>query len=266
MLLVGAWLATHWLLREAPSGADRNTDEVREAQRHADYSYRLAVDPPAAKELRLFGLGDWIVERFRVRRLRLAELQWQATRVRERPLIWCLLVVLTANLVVFWSLGTAAADGRITLGWLVTWASAAVSTSMIAFGGLSWALDGACCTRRGRHAAERSHGSGGRLGRGKPNRRATCRRREIRFRNVTFAYPTTDEPVLANFDLTIPAGSSLAIVGQNGAGKTTVAKLLCRLYDPQAGAIEVDGVDLAVIRSELVAVAVGGGFSGLHPL
>jgi ABC-type multidrug transport system fused ATPase/permease subunit len=50
--------------------------------------------------------------------------------------------------------------------------------------------------------------------------------------------------VLDGFDLTIPAGSSLAIVGQNGAGKTTLAKLLCRLYDPQAGAIEADGVDL----------------------
>jgi ABC-type multidrug transport system fused ATPase/permease subunit len=42
----------------------------------------------------------------------------------------------------------------------------------------------------------------------------------------------------------VPAGSSLAIVGQNGAGKTTLAKLLCRFYDPQGGAIEIDGVDL----------------------
>src|SRR4029078_4808753 len=46
------------------------------------------------------------------------------------------------------------------------------------------------------------------------------------------------------FDFTVPAGSSLAIVGANGAGKTTIAKLLCRFYDPQGGAIEVDGVDL----------------------
>ena len=60
---------------------------------------------------------------------------------------------------------------------------------------------------------------------------------------MTFAYPG-GAPVLEHFDLTIPAGSSLAIVGQNGAGKTTLAKLLCRLYDPQSGAIEVDGVDL----------------------
>src|SRR5207245_7220861 len=61
------------------------------------------------------------------------------------------------------------------------------------------------------------------------------------------------------FRSAIPAGSSLAIVGQNGAGKTTIAKLLCRLYDPQDGAIEVDGVDLRALeldawRSRLTAV------------
>ena len=50
--------------------------------------------------------------------------------------------------------------------------------------------------------------------------------------------------MLNRLSLEIPAGSSLAIVGQNGAGKTTLAKLLCRLYDPQSGAIEVDGTDL----------------------
>jgi ABC-type multidrug transport system fused ATPase/permease subunit len=65
----------------------------------------------------------------------------------------------------------------------------------------------------------------------------------IRLRDVTFAYPG-GAPVLEHFDLTIPAGTSLAIVGQNGAGKTTLAKLLCRLYDPQVGTIEIDGVDL----------------------
>jgi ABC-type multidrug transport system fused ATPase/permease subunit len=72
----------------------------------------------------------------------------------------------------------------------------------------------------------------------------------LRFRNVTFTYPGAASPVLANFDLTIPAGSSLAIVGKNGAGKNTLAKLLCRLYDPQSGAIEVDGVDLRTLDLE----------------
>jgi ATP-binding cassette, subfamily B, bacterial len=83
--------------------------------------------------------------------------------------------------------------------------------------------------------------------------------KEIRFRNVTFAYPGGGAPVLEDFDLTIAVGSSLAIVGQNGAGKTTLAKLLCRLYDPQSGAIEIDGVDLRELdiaswRSRVTAV------------
>ena len=59
LLLAGAWLATHWLLRESSVWHDRNTEEVRGAQRDSDYAYRLAVDPPASKELRLFGLAGW---------------------------------------------------------------------------------------------------------------------------------------------------------------------------------------------------------------
>src|SRR5581483_3452405 len=61
LLLAGAWLATHWLLRESAVWRDRNTDEVRRAQRDAEYMYRLAVDPPASKELRLFGLAPWVI-------------------------------------------------------------------------------------------------------------------------------------------------------------------------------------------------------------
>ena len=53
---------------------------------------------------------------------------------------------------------------------------------------------------------------------------------------MSFRYPGSDRAVFAGLDLTVPAGTSLAIVGQNGAGKTTLAKLLCRLYDPDAGA------------------------------
>ena len=243
LLLAGAWLATHWLLRESAIWRDRNTDEVREAQRHADYAYRLAVDSPSAKELRLFGLADWTVERFTSRRRRLLDLQWQATRLRERPVLWSLLIVLSANVLVFWAIAADAASGSLALSRVVTFVSAAASTSMIAFGGLSWALDGAAAPAsavlRLREAMRPAGAltSGARAAQGLPAR-------EIRFRNLSFAYPRTDALVLDGFDLMIPAGSSLAIVGQNGAGKTTLAKLLCRLYDPQTGSIEIDGVDL----------------------
>src|SRR5689334_18013844 len=64
LLLAGVWVSTHWLLRESAVWRDRNTPEVRAAQRDAQYAYQLAVEPPAAKELRLFGLADWTLDRF----------------------------------------------------------------------------------------------------------------------------------------------------------------------------------------------------------
>ena len=69
-------------------------------------------------------------------------------------------------------------------------------------------------------------------------------RHGISFRNVTFRYPHSDAAVLQDFNLYIPAGRIVAIVGPNGAGKTTLFKLLCRFYDVDAGAIQLDGVDL----------------------
>jgi ATP-binding cassette subfamily B protein len=72
-------------------------------------------------------------------------------------------------------------------------------------------------------------------------------RRAITFEGVTFRYAGRDEDVLSELDLTIHAGQSLAIVGDNGAGKTTLVKLLARLYDPTAGRVAIDGVDLRTI-------------------
>jgi ATP-binding cassette, subfamily B, bacterial len=257
LLLAGAWLATHWLLRESAIWRDRNTDEVRAAQRDADYAYRLAVDPAPAKELRLFDLAAWTIDRFVSRRTRLHALQYEATRLREKPVAWSLLIVVGATIAVFWSLAADAASGAITLAQAAVFAQVAVGTSMIAFGGLNWALDSASPPVAAVLRLEPAMRSGGALTSGSRSA-AQLPTREVRFRGVGFAYPR-GAAVLDGFDLTIPAGSSLAIVGQNGAGKTTIAKLICRLYDPQAGAIEVDGVDirsldLASWRSRITAV------------
>jgi ATP-binding cassette, subfamily B, bacterial len=257
LVLTAAWLSTHWLLRESAVWFDRNTDEVRSAQRVADYAYRLAVDAPAGKELRLFGLVDWTIARFVTTRTRLHKLQYDATRLRERPLIWCLLIVGTANVAVMWALWSAAAAGRIDLGAFVVYAQCVVGTSLIAFGGLNWALDGAAAPVAAVARLEPAMASAGALVAGQ-SPAAGLPAHEIRFRDVSFAYPG-GPPVLNGFDLAIPARSSLAIVGQNGAGKTTLAKLLCRFYDPQAGAIEIDGrdvrsLDVAAWRSRLTAV------------
>jgi ATP-binding cassette, subfamily B, bacterial len=245
IVLAGAWLATHWLLRESAIWRDRNTDKVRAAQRDADYAYRLAVDPPSAKELRLFGLEGWTIDRFINRRTMLHALQYQATRLREKSVLWSLLLVVAANVAVFWSLASAAAAGQLTLAEMVVFAQSAVGTSMIAFGGLNWALDGSSAPVAAVLRLEPAMAPAGALPSGsRPATRLPTR--DLRFRDVTFAYPG-GPPVLEHFDLLIPAGSSMAIVGQNGAGKTTLAKLLCRLYDPQSGAVEVDGVDVRTL-------------------
>jgi ATP-binding cassette, subfamily B, bacterial len=257
VILAGAWLATHYLLRESGVWHDRNTPEVRGAQRDADYAYRLAVDPPASKEVRLFTLATWILDRFVQRRTHLHELQYAATRMRERPLAVSVLLVLTANVAIFWAVSSAAAAHQISLGQAVTFLQSAVGVSAIAFGGLNWALDGAAAPVAAVLRLRGSIKEGGILVSG--NEPATGKpAREIRLRDVTFAYPG-GVPVLEHFDLTVPAGTSLAIVGQNGAGKTTLAKLLCRFYDPQDGAIEIDGVDLRKLnlaswRSRITAV------------
>lgn len=242
-LIGGAWAATHWLLAESSVWRDRQTPEVMEAQRHADYAYRLAVDPPAAKEIRMFGLADWVVGGFAERRKRLVDLRYEATRLRERSVRWALLVVLFANAIFFLALAKDVAAGTLALGAASTFAFACVGTSAVAFGGLNWSLSLAAQVVRAVFRLEKAMAEGGALSNGAG---AVAEKPGVglRLRDVAFTYESGAEPVLDGLDLEIPAGRSLAIVGQNGAGKTTIAKLLCRLYDPQRGTIEVDGVDL----------------------
>jgi ATP-binding cassette subfamily B protein len=81
--------------------------------------------------------------------------------------------------------------------------------------------------------------------------------RRVRFESVTFGY--RDNLVLPGLDLDIPAGQTVAMVGETGAGKTTIARLLGRFYDPRSGRVTLDGVDLrqlpdAVLRSEIIVI------------
>ncbi|MDH3299328.1 MAG: ABC transporter ATP-binding protein/permease [Acidimicrobiia bacterium] len=266
LVLVAGWGSTHLLLKESGVWRDRNTDEVRTAQRHADYAYSLAVDAPAAKELRLFGLGDWVVDRFAERRRRLFELYWEATRLRERSVLSSLLAVSVANALVFWRLAAAVADGSIPVGDAVVYLMAAIMVSSMAFGALSWALDTSAAPAAAVDrlvalfaATETLTAPSGSQATGIAPSGPSAGAHTIEFRNVGFTYPRASGPVLSGLDLRIEAGTSLAIVGQNGAGKTTLAKLLCRFYDPDEGLIEVDGrpltdLDLDLWRSRVTAV------------
>jgi ATP-binding cassette subfamily B protein len=80
---------------------------------------------------------------------------------------------------------------------------------------------------------------------------------QVRFTGVSFTYPGADRPAVTGVDLDVPAGRTLALVGETGSGKTTLASLIARLYDPTAGSVHVDGIDIRDMRLTDLAAVVG---------
>jgi ATP-binding cassette subfamily B protein len=79
----------------------------------------------------------------------------------------------------------------------------------------------------------------------------------VRFEDVSFAYPGAGRPAVSGINLDVPAGSTLALVGETGSGKTTLASLAARLYDPGSGSVRIDGIDIRDIRLADLATIVG---------
>ena len=214
-------------------------------RRRRDYYRDLLATPSAGKEARIFGLVGWLRERYESHALAAVRPVWRARRrIVYVPFLvsipaWLLLAGAAAI-----GASRAAASGELTLGELVFALQAIVLIS--GFGTFFWQSDWQ--TEHGLRmydaverfeaaaAADRSAEVATAQADGRP-------REEIRFEQVTFGYGD-GAPVLRDLDLTIPAGRPLAIVGLNGAGKTTLVKLLARLYEPQAGRITVDGIDV----------------------
>ena len=82
-------------------------------------------------------------------------------------------------------------------------------------------------------------------------------RGEVRLDNLGFSYAGADRPTLTGIDVTVPAGRSLAIVGETGSGKTTLSYLIPRLYDVTEGRVLIDGVDVRDMSFDALAAAVG---------
>ena len=213
--------------------------------RKSDYLRGLAVQPPAGKEIRVFGLVGWLRAKVREAYLGVLGPVWaERRRVYLWPFVFFAgwgLVVAAAVLAVT---GYRAAEGLpLTSFILVVQAVLAAlrlgdffpeSDVQTAFGMLGYDAV--------RSFERRLAGFPDGVDRTRTDMPDPVR--TITFDNVTFAYPGQERPVLAGLDLTIEVGGTTAIVGINGAGKTTLIKLLTRLYEPTAGAIRVDGVDI----------------------
>ena len=223
----------------------RSQRAVWPAYRRAYYTASLATAPPAAKETRIFGLTEWLVARH--------EREWEAITSSlgpERAKVRSWLVrtqgMLTgAHIAVFVYLGYAATSGRVGLGAFAAALQATAGlTSLTATSHEDDAVDFGMASLDAvgrieeRAAAAEPVRVGNRSADGLP-------RQAIRFEDVSFTYPGAERPALRGLTLDLPAGSSVAIVGTNGAGKTTLVKLLARLYEPDAGRVTVDGIDLA---------------------
>ncbi|MGZ4397117.1 MAG: ABC transporter ATP-binding protein [Gaiellaceae bacterium] len=217
--------------------------------RRNNYFRRIGVDPPAAKELRVFGLAPWVRDRYRESFLEFMGPVWKE---RRRIYLGPFLVFAGFGLIVsagaLAALGHSAAGGGLTLRDLALTFQAAIaavnlgshypeSDTQTQFGMLAYA--GMIGFERG---VERYEGSTVHLD--PPRDPEGLPKRELSFEAVTFGYPGSERMVLNELELSIPAGKSTAIVGLNGAGKTTLVKLLGRLYEPVAGRIAADGIDI----------------------
>lgn len=243
---------------------DFDTQWVRN-YRMLDYLKRLLTSRDSAKEIRIFTLKDALVTRFRDFResqLR-AYLRMLLRSLRVRT---GLDVVSLAGVASIWAYAVyQAALARITVGDLTLVFNAAQQArgqlnALVGSGGQVYEqalfatrffdlldMDPASVEAALAPAAAN------------PEPVPMPMARGIEFRNVSFKYPGTDKWILRDVSFEIPARSKVAIVGENGAGKTTMVKLLSRLYDPVEGEIRFDGrdlrgYDLAELRRDVAVV------------
>jgi ATP-binding cassette, subfamily B, bacterial len=228
-----------------------------EDMRRAWYLQRLAGEPGVAKESRVFGLGGWLVDRYRSQWLAAMAAPWGALRRLDRHVLVLALPVLLAFGLASAYLGLAAYRREIGLGTLAVMLPMLAATTPLGDiswddVALSWMMQG--LPRVGALEASLSSGSSsGGLSSGRSGALSGSLPavglpvREVRFERVRFRYPGADRDVFDGLDLVLRAGRSTALVGINGAGKTTLVKLLARLHDPVSGRVVVDGVDLALL-------------------
>ncbi len=215
-----------------------------ETQRELGYRQGLLASRAAAKDLRLLGLGPAIADRVALQRSSLTEEQIALAKRRTRGETW---TQIGASLVMFGAyfwLAEQALLGKLTIGWLLLQAQAVQRTQ----NGLRDALLSLSGLREDRlflahvfaFLAVRPRIVSPLIPVAVPKLAAGG----LSCVAVVFAYPTGQQAVLRELTLQLQPGQRIALIGPNGAGKSTLLRLLCRLCDPDAGAVTFGGVDL----------------------
>ncbi len=241
-------------------------------RRRAHYLHSLLTGLPSAKEVRIFGLTGWLVDRYEAAWHNAMRPVWaKRTRGLSVTLLTMAVPVAATSLVVL-ALARDAWTDAVSAGAVVTLAQSVLAMS--AFGPQQDAqLSLARTTAAVSELARLRHGQGlpmfprrGLLparstrtptyeGSGASGRHVGTAA-SIRLQDVSFTYPSEDRPTLSKLSLEMPAGQSVALVGVNGVGKSTLIKLLCGLYRPDEGTVCIDGVDPGVDEATRQRVAV----------
>lgn len=213
-------------------------------RRKARYVFTMGSDPAIAKESRVLGLRPWLHSRARQdNRAFLAPLWRERRRIYFWPFLGITAIMLGGTYAVMWQLSQQAGQGLTVLSLSLAAQAILIPLRMGTFFPESdlKTLDG-MATYDSITSLERSFTGSDSHGTGRAP--VPIPRSAIRFEGVDFRYPESAREVLRGLDLELPVGRSTAIVGLNGAGKTSLVKLLAGLYQPVGGRITVDGIDL----------------------
>jgi ABC-type multidrug transport system fused ATPase/permease subunit len=240
-------------------------DQRVEQERWMAYYARILADADQAAELRLLGIGDEVIRRWQTH---VDEIEGLRCKHQREELIAGMAFGLGSVLAVYLAMAHAIGAivaGQLSIGDLAIFASAAaqlrgiVDQAATLVGGLRWNVMhvGRLSGFLAAWPAPRSIAIDPPAPAPAPAPAPTEPRSSIELRAVSFRYPGAAEPLLRELSLRIDAGETVALVGANGAGKTTVAKLIAGLYQPEAGAVLIDGQDTATWKPGSLGRRVG---------
>ena len=230
--------------------------------RRMTYLVTLLTTDTYAKEVKLFGLGRYFIERYRL--IGDAYYGSQRQQVTRRYLIgflWGnLSTIVTSVTYLYVALQAITPPFRLTLGDLTLYTTAAQSVQNSIQGILSGFSNMYEHNLYLSNLFELMATESKLPAPANPVPVPVPLRGEITFDHVSFAYPDAKENALTDLSFTVAPGETVAIVGRTGAGKTTLFKLICRLYDPAEGRILVDGIDIRDLKPEDLRAQIGGMF------